>query len=130
MYELIPGYWWRLAEMQRRPFDYTVIVRQKLRTAWTYAIDLASAGVLVARHNHLHAVLQPQLYLFQSDLFDEVFRAEVRLFVDFFDSGFTAGVFFGEESKFCIVVKKRLSYFIACGGHAFLLQLGFTFTWD
>jgi hypothetical protein len=87
-------------------------------------------GMLMSRHNAFHAVFQPQLDFLKGDFFDEVFGAEVRLLVDFFDSGFTAGVFFGEESELCIVGKKRLPYIIACDGHASLLGLGFTFTWD
>jgi hypothetical protein len=62
----------------------------------------------VTRHNHLHQVFQAQLHFLETDFEFQVFHVPVGLTYEFFQLGFTAGVFFEEPAVFLIRFQQGL----------------------
>jgi hypothetical protein len=75
--------------------------------------------VTVSRHNHFHQIFQAQLHFLQADFQFHVFHVPVGLTNEFFQLGFTAGVFFEEPAVFLVRFQQGLPDIMRRNRHPF-----------
>jgi hypothetical protein len=103
--------------------ECTGIVRQKCECcAGPGGKNLVMDHVMivpVTRHDHLHKIFQTQLHFLQADFQFHVFDVPVGLTDEFFQLGFTAGVFFEEPAVFLVRFQQGLPDIMRRDRHPF-----------